>query len=639
MCGIAGFAGWSPRRDAASALRSMCDAIRHRGPDDAGYFVEPGIALGMRRLSIIDRAGGKQPIENEDGSITVVFNGEIYNHHELRARLEHRGHHFKTKSDTETLVHLYEEYGDALVTELRGMFAFALWDARRQRLVIARDRLGIKPLYYWPLGEGLAFASEIGALASLTDLPPIDPSSIARYLAFGYVPEPGSIYAAIKKLPPAHVLSWTAPSGSCIRRYWSPVVDERRDIDEREAVEELKRLLNDAVRSHLESEVPLGAFLSGGIDSSTVVALMTRSSERQVQTFAIGFDDPTANEAPYAASVARALGTKHREVVVRPDVEALIDDIVGFFDEPFGDSSAVPTFLVSRLAKEHVTVALSGDGGDELFGGYTRFERTLNGRELPEHARRILRATARYLPHVTPGRARLLDLGRARQGRYVTTVALPLESLEGGLAAPTVAARVGSFTSLLDPWFKEAAQRDFATQMMLVDTLTYLPGDILTKVDRTSMSVSLESRVPLLDHPLVEFAMSLPSRLKIRRNSGKWILRQAIAELVPRAVLDRAKHGFSMPIGRWMRGPLRYRIDGLLRPASSVREFVDAKALRRIITEHHISRRDHSAVLWRLLVLDIFLSQRTAPRVTMLPSPSVGGLGRYGSIVRERESV
>src|SRR5438105_6079758 len=261
MCGIAGFVGWSPKQDVATALRSMCDAIRHRGPDDSGYFIKPGVALGMRRLSIIDRAGGKQPIENEDGSVTVVFNGEIYNHHELRACLERRGHHFKTRSDTETLVHLYEEFGDSLVAELRGMFAFALWDARRQRLVIARDRLGIKPLYYRQLGEGLAFGSELGALAALTDLPTIDPTSVARYLAFGYVPEPGSIYASIKKLPAAHVLSWTPSSGSSTHRYWSPIVAERADLDEQDAIDELKRLLDEAVTSHLESEVPLGAFL------------------------------------------------------------------------------------------------------------------------------------------------------------------------------------------------------------------------------------------------------------------------------------------------------------------------------------------------------------------------------------------
>jgi asparagine synthase (glutamine-hydrolysing) len=610
MCGIAGFVG-QPRDPShlEADLRRMCGAIRHRGPDDEGRYVDGnGIALGMRRLSIIDVAGGKQPIFNEDRSIVVVFNGEIYNHHEIRQKLLKSGHRFQTHSDTETLVHLYEEHGDQMVHQLRGMFTFAIWDHRRSRLFCARDRIGIKPFYYWPSPDGgVAFASELRSFLALDRFPrEIDRSAVARYLAFAYVPDPHAIFRGTHKLPPGHTLSWDRERGVVVERYWSPVGKEIARIGEREAIEELRRLIDESVRCHLESEVPLGAFLSGGIDSSTVVAHMARALDRPVRTFSIGFREREFNEAPHAARVAREIGTSHTELIVDPDADALVDEVIRAFDEPFADSSALPTYLVSQLAREHVTVALSGDGGDELFGGYTRYLEVRGRRELP-FGRHMLRSVARSLPHVSPGRGRLLDLSWNRRGRYATTVAIPLSPSDGGVARPEMAAELGAFDQLLDPWFDEAQDRDFDAQIALVDMQSYLPGDILTKVDRMSMAVSLEARVPLLDHVVLEFAASLPSELKMRNGEGKWILRAAIDGIVPPSVLSHPKKGFAVPLVRWFRNELRHRVAQLERSDAAILEFVDARAVRRLVREHAIGRRDHSYLLWRLLALELWL--------------------------------
>jgi asparagine synthase (glutamine-hydrolysing) len=607
MCGIAGYAGWSRSAERSEAeLTAMCGAIHHRGPDEEGHHVGPGVALGMRRLSVIDVAGGSQPISNEDGTVHVVFNGEIYNHHAVRARLSHR-HVHRTRSDTEVLVHLYEEVGTAMVDQLRGMFAFAIWDERASRLTIARDRLGIKPLYYWVTDGGVAFASELRSLLVLPDFPgEVDPEAVREYLALGYVPDPGCIFAGVRKLPPGHVLTWDAARGVETRRYWTPVRPESPVADDAEAVEELRRLIADAVGSHLESDVRLGAFLSGGIDSSTVVAQMTRLSSTRVETFSIGFDDPAFNEAPHAAAVAKALGTKHTELIVRPDADALVEQVVRSYDEPFGDSSALPTMLVSQLARRHVTVALSGDGGDELFGGYTRYAELEGRRELPAFARALARAVGVRLPQSAFGRNRLLDLARARRGRYAATVAQALPVREGGVLRD--ADESLSLDRLLDRWFDPAAGRDFLTQMTLVDLESYLPGDILTKVDRASMSASLEARVPLLDHPLVEFAVALPARFKRRDGTGKWILREAIKGLVPDSVLEQPKRGFAVPLSRWFRNELRHRLDTLQRPERRVYEYVEHEAVVRLVREHVTGRRDHSALLWRVLVLDLWLN-------------------------------
>jgi asparagine synthase (glutamine-hydrolysing) len=610
MCGIAGYVGRARDNSTSHAeLAAMCASIRHRGPDEEGHYVAPGVALGMRRLSVIDVNGGSQPIASEDKSIHVVFNGEIYNHRTLRTELAPR-HILQSRADTEVLVHLYEEHGERLVHHLRGMFAFAIWDARRERLLIARDRVGIKPLYYWQAAEGLAFASEVRCFLTLPDFPrQIDRSALNAYLALGYVPDPDSIFDGVSKLPPGHFLTWDARGGASLQQYWSPIQPEVTLHDDREAVEELRRLMKSAVGSHLESDVPLGAFLSGGIDSSTVVAEMAGMSERAIRTFSIGFDESEFNEAPYAAEVARALRTEHTELIVRPDADRLIEEVVHSFDEPFGDSSALPTMLVSKLARQHVTVVLSGDGGDELFAGYTRYAELLRRIEVrPAALRTALRHLALRLPHVSPGRNRVLDWSRTLRGRYAATVAQALPAKEGGVLTEVNDGRVASLDALFDPWFASAVDRDFLTQMTLVDIATYLPGDILTKVDRASMSVSLEARVPLLDHHLVEFALALPSRLKYRNGVGKWLLREAIRDLVPRAVLSRPKQGFAVPLRRWFRGELRHRLESLMHSGSPAHEFVDTASVRRLAKEHISGRRDHSSMLWRLLVLDLWLT-------------------------------
>ncbi len=609
MCGIAGYVGWDRPRDESDAdLRRMCGAIVHRGPDDEGRLAIPGAALGMRRLSIIDVAGGHQPMENEDGTVHVVFNGEIYNHHELHDRLVRRGHRLRTHSDTETLVHLYEDHGAGLAEHLRGMFGFAIYDAPRRRLVLARDRLGQKPLYYWERDGGLAFASEVRSLREFPGFrAEVDPAAVAEYLRLGYVPDPLCIYRGVRKLPPGHVLVWERGAGPArVERYWTPVRAEV-PMGEDEAVAELRRLLADAVRSHLESEVPLGAFLSGGVDSSAVVAEMARQLDRPVRTFSIGFDVDAYNEAPHAAAVARALGTEHTELIVRPDADALVERVVLGFDEPFADSSALPTYLVAELARRHVTVALSGDGGDELFAGYTRYAELMGRRELPAWARRVLAPAARALPHGAYGRNRLLDMSRALRQRYATTVALTLAGAEGGVARPHLPGAAAPIDAPIRALFAEAGGRDLLTQLTLVDLQSYLPGDILTKVDRMSMAVSLEARVPLLDHPLVEFAVSLPSALKLRDGTGKWIFRKAIEGLVPPSVLEKPKQGFAVPLAHWFRGPLRYRLDALAADGAPVLEYAERSAVERLRAEHLSGRRDQSSTLWRLLVLDLWL--------------------------------
>jgi len=559
----------------------------------------------MRRLSITDVAGGHQPMTNEDGTVHVAFNCEIYNYQSLRARLLAGRHRLTTSSDTETLVHLYEDHGAGLARELRGMFGFAIWDDRRRRLLVARDRLGIKPLYYWPTRDGVAFASELRALVTLPEFPrTIDPDAVVDYMAVGYVPEPRTIFAGVHKLLPGHLLEWTRDAGVRTERYWSPAVAENTRITEQEAVEETRRLLDESVRIHLLSEVPLGAFLSGGIDSSGVVATMARISDRPVRTFSIGFAEREFDESEHAAEVASALGTEHTQLVVRPDAELLFEQVARALDEPFGDPSALPTFLVSYLARRDVTVALSGDGGDELFGGYTRYFELNGARSLPPIARSVLRNVALRLPHATYGRNRLLSLGRTMRGRYAGTVALPLREAEGGLLREEVARRAVPFDKTLDRWFTDGSSRDFITQLMIVDVQSYLPGDILTKVDRMSMAHSLEARVPLLDHEIAEFALSLPPSLKFRDGVGKWVLRRALGDRVPDEVFRRPKQGFDVPLRDWFRGPLAHRLAALSDRSSAVYDFVEPRAVERIVQEHRVGRRDHARTIWRLVMFD-----------------------------------
>jgi asparagine synthase (glutamine-hydrolysing) len=611
MCGIAGFAGMQiPREEAARRVRAMCDAIVHRGPDSDGYHVADEVALGMRRLSIIDVSGGDQPISNEDGSVTVVFNGEIYNHRGLRRGLEASGHRFRTQSDTEVLVHLYEDYGPEMVSRLHGMFAFAIWDSRNSVLLIARDRTGMKPLSYLASPDGLIFCSELRSLWALdSSRLKVAPGSVMQYLAFGYVPDPASIFDGVRKLPPGHLLLWSADKGAEVRRYWTSPRADGPTMDEAEAVDTLRAKLDAAVASHLEAEVPLGAFLSGGLDSSTVVALMSRHASGRVRTFSIGFAEEAYDESAAARAVAAELRADHTELILRPNVEDTFEAIALMFDEPLADPSAIPNFFVAQLARQSVTVALSGDGGDELFGGYTRYREILaqdQGGRRGLH--RLASAVGLMLPHFFPGRNRLIDLGRSRWGRYAATVVEPVRLDEGGVARsdqPGASVRIED--QLRDRIYPELGD-DFAAAMMQMDVETYLPGDILAKVDRTSMAVSLEARVPLLDFDLVDFALQMPGRWRVTADESKRLFRRAISGIVPDSVLSRPKQGFEVPLGRWFRGPLRHRIEALRNLSPELRQYVDAGAVRRLVTEHLLHRRDHSSMLWRLIVLDCWLA-------------------------------
>jgi asparagine synthase (glutamine-hydrolysing) len=626
MCGIAGYAGM-PRQHAD--VEAMCDAIVHRGPDDWGVYRGDGVALGMRRLSIIDVGGGHQPIGNEDGSVQVVFNGEIYNYRELQERLRKSGHRLSTNSDTETLVHLYEEHGADLVTFLRGMFAFAIWDDRAGQLLLARDRLGVKPLFYWETDSGVAFASELKSLLRLPDCPrEIDPEAVAQYLALGYVPDPASVFRGVRKLEPGHVLIWQRGGGSRLHQYWTPFRPEDTSLREEDAVLEIRRLLTESVRYRLVADVPVGAFLSGGLDSSAVVAEMTQQMSRPVQTFSIGFAEPDFNEAPDAARVAKALGTDHTELIVRPDVEDIFEQVIEAFDEPFADSSAVPTFLVSQLASQQVKVVLTGDGGDETFGGYSRYlDLSQRSRELPHWLRVLIGSAARGLPQGLHGRNRLLEWSRTTEGKYAGLVAHPLDVAAGGVARASIAGPGQDLDVILDRWYRNVPGSHAVTRANLVDLISYLPGDILTKVDRMSMAVSLEARVPLLDHCLVEFAASLPHKLRWRGTEGKWIFRKAVSGMVPAPVLSKPKQGFGVPLRHWFRRDLHARISELLRPSASMYEYVEPEAVARVFREHRSGRRDHSAMIWKLLVLQTWMDSvaRVAPSSTAPVQVAVAG--------------
>ena len=623
MCGIAGFAGFELPRDAAQGrVKRMCDAIVHRGPDSDGYFVDQTVSMGMRRLSIIDIEGGRQPITNEDGTVIVVFNGEIYNHHELQKQLERDGHRFATRSDTEVLVHLYEEHGLEMVQRLHGMFAFSIWDISKKRLFIARDRSGMKPLSYLVRDEGVVYCSELRSLYAFdASALSVEPSAVMQFLAFGYVPDPNSIFLGVRKLPPAHYLTWSAGKGVVVSRYWRPPSPIVSDVTEEDIVLQIRHRLDSAVRSHLESEVSLGAFLSGGLDSSTVVALMCRHATGRVKTFSIGFTEPEYDESAVARQVAAELGTEHRELIVSPNVEAMFETIATMFDEPFADSSAIPTFLVAQLARQSVTVALSGDGGDELFGGYTRYSELLNRGELVGRAaRNILMAAAMMLPHAFPGRNRLIDLGRLKEGRYAATVVQPLRVDEGGVASVRYATGRVRVAEQLSSHFASCPGDDFAAAMMRVDFETYLPGDILTKVDRTSMAVSLEARVPFLDTELIEFALAIPGPLRATKNESKRLFRRAIKGIVPDSVLTRPKRGFGIPLAAWFRGPLRHRIEALRKPSAAIESYVERTAVERLVREHLVGRRDHSVMLWRLIVLEYWLGSWRDGRLGRSPT-------------------
>jgi len=617
MCGIAGIVSATRESNITEALvRQMCDPILHRGPDEEGIYVADGAGLGMRRLSIIDLSGGHQPVFNEDRSAWVVFNGEIYNFPELRPGLERRGHRFYTKSDTEVIIHLYEEMGADCVRKLRGMFGLAIYDKQKRKLILARDRLGKKPLHYALRNGNLYFGSEIKSiLAVAPELAEVNAQALLEYLYYGYVPEPISAFTGIHKLLPGHLLEFE--NGAIrTRQYWDlPEYGTHFPKSEEECLEELERRLLEATRIRLISDVPLGAFLSGGTDSSTVVALMARASSGPVKTFSIGFKKDDFNEADYARLVAHKFSTDHHEMILEPDVVQTVEHLTSSLEEPFGDSSMLPTYYVSQMARRHVTVALSGDGGDEIFAGYDRYRIHANRRffeHIPLWARKFYRDRVfPLLPNTMSGRRFSYNVSLPWQERYVDGLSfVPAFERDAPLLSPDfreVLRRSDDPSNFLRRYFANAPAKDRVSQTLYVDTKSYLVGDILAKVDRMSMLNSLEVRVPILDHEFVEYAASLGAGWKLRGSRQKYILRKLAERVgVPREVLYREKRGFSLPLVHWMRNELKDMLMILLEPRTLERGYFAADGVRRLMDNHLLRGRTMTGPLWRLLMFELW---------------------------------
>jgi asparagine synthase (glutamine-hydrolysing) len=629
MCGITG-AVWAQSEKTISLddLERMTAALRHRGPDDEGsYFSElrarapyeamPGVALGFRRLSTIDLAGGQQPMSSEDGSVQIVCNGEIYNYEALQHRLEGSGHRLRSQCDIETIVHLYEDEGLDCFRHLNGMFAVAIWDARHRRLVLARDRLGKKPLVYRHEPGRLLFASELKSLLQLADVPrDIDFGSVDAYLTYGYVPPPRTIFRGIAKLPPGHVALWQ-DDRLTVRPFWQPDFSLELRITAQKAVEQLRETITSAVKLRMRSDVPLGAFLSGGVDSSIIAAVMQRESATPIKTFTIGFAASEYDERPFARRVAQHIGAEHHEEEVQPQAVDILPRLIRHFDEPFADSSAIPTWHLAQMTRRHVTVALSGDGGDELFLGYPRYRAAGLAAMLDRvpALRHILAARFwQSIPTSGKQKSRLLQfqrfseaLGMSPARRYLDWLSIFNEPRRADLYSDEFVAQIPAadpFDFLQAAW-QRASRRDAMTTAALADLTTYLPCDLMTKVDMASMAHSLETRCPLLDYRVVELAAAWPASLKYRRGRGKRVLEQAFGDLLPREVFTRRKMGFGVPLGIWLRSELSSLTEELLgEDAVSRRGWFRPEAVRRLIAEHRSGRLDHGARLWALLVLE-----------------------------------
>ena len=620
MCGIAGFVSLEQSKTTAARdiLDRMCRAIAHRGPDDQGLLVEGPAALGMRRLSIIDLAGGHQPMSGCDPAKSIVCNGEIYNFRELKSELESRGHVFKTNSDTEAILHAYEAHEMDCVAHLRGMFAFAIWDARERELFVARDRAGKKPLYYTLTTNGtFIFGSELKSLREHPEFAgEINIQALDAYLTFGYVADPLTIYRGVHKLPPGHVL--TFKNGEIkVRAYWDFSYEQPQTdsfTSEEEAVRELRALLDESVRVRLVADVPLGAFLSGGVDSSTVVGLMARHTDRPVKTFSIGFQEDSYNELKYARIAAKKFATEHHEFIVTPEICEVIDDLVWHCDEPFADSSAIPTYMVSKLAREHVKVVLSGDGGDELFAGYTRYalDRKRSGfARLPRVLREgVMQPLGRNLPHGAWGRNYVHNVALDPLDRYIEDISIFTRLNKASLYT-------NDFLSQIDVNVAASRYREIAARsrtdsgldpLLYLDSKTYLPGDILTKVDRMSMAASLEARVPLLDQKLIDFVCArIPAGMKMKGLATKYIFKQAVRDLVPAEILNRPKQGFGVPIDQWINQQLRARVrDTLTEQRTQQRAYFNPAYVKLLLDEHERGRRDHATELWALFMLELW---------------------------------
>lgn len=625
MCGIAGLFDLRGRREFPRALvEQMNDAQFHRGPDEGGIHIEPGVALAHRRLSIIDLATGQQPLSNEDGSVIVVFNGEIYNFQSLAKELEDLGHRFRTRSDTEVIVHAWSAWGSQCVERFRGMFAFALWDRNRRVLFLARDRMGVKPLYYSFLPDGtFIFGSELKALTAHPGVSrELDPRAVEQYFALGYVPDPYCIYQGVSKLPPAHQLELSSDNGRREpRAYWDVRFTLDNPINADDAAHELRARISESVQLRLISEVPLGAFLSGGVDSSVVVAAMAGLSPEPVRTCSIGFDEAGFDESRYALQVAKLFGTDHRNYQVQSDDFGLIDTLASLYDEPFADSSAIPTYRVCELARRHVTVALSGDGGDESFAGYGRYRMHVNEERvrsiLPFGLRRALFGPlgrfypkADWAPRPLRAKTTFQALARDTVSAYCHTASLLRPDERERLYSRDFLRQLAGYRA--EELFREHAANagtdDPLALIQYLDYKTYLVGDINVKVDRASMAHSLEVREPLMDHELIEWLATLPSAMKLSRGQGKWLLKKAFEPSLPHEILYRRKMGFSVPMAEWLRGPLASRLDELKTSQHLANSAViDPIVLGSMIDQHLSRRRDFGDVLWSVFAFDRFL--------------------------------
>ena len=611
MCGIAGIVRWNDTPVFEHEIRSMCDLMVHRGPDDHGVYVAPGVGIGMRRLSIIGLDTGHQPMSNEDGTVWVVFNGEIYNYASLRHELQQRGHVFRTTSDTECLVHLYEDHGKNLVNHLRGMFAFAIWDQSRRQLLLGRDRLGIKPLYYAESAHGLIFASELKPILNCHGINrSLNWEAVGHLLTFLTTPPSASIVDDVRKLEPARVAVARAGEALRIERYWDVTFEPDEDATEADHISRLRALLEESVALHRVSDVPVGAFLSGGIDSSAVVATLARQHPEPVKTFSIGFEEAGFDELAHARNVAAQFGTDHYDMVVRPDVVAIVEDLTWYLDEPFGDTSAIPTYMVSKLAAAHVKVVLTGDGGDEVFAGYDRYlvearERRFDA--LPRPLRRAAGTVGAMLPEGTRGKRFLQHLALDGAERYVDASAMfrahDLRRLLNSDAYRMVAshdaagAATRSMTTYADDWLAAVQRWDLGA---------YLPQDILTKVDRMTMAHSIEARPPLIDHRIVEFAARVPARFRLRNGTTKHLFKQAMRGVLPDQIIDRPKHGFAVPLAHWLRHDLAtFARDILLSPTARQRGLFNVRQVERLLRLNDRGR-DLDLQLWTILSLELW---------------------------------
>ena len=623
MCGIVGIVRNDGKAVDEAVLSRMCTAIRHRGPDDDGFYFNAPVGLGMRRLSIIDIAGGQQPIHNQDRTAWIVFNGEIYNYLELREKLEKLGHAFYTNSDTEVVVHAYDQYGSECPKHLRGMFAFAIWDERTQELLLARDRVGKKPLLYAHVNGQLIFGSEFTALLEHPDVSrEIDPHAIDQYLSFMCVPAPLTAYKAIRKLEPGHTLRWRKGEIKT-ERYWLPDFSRKLNISEEEAGEQTVAILRDAVRVRLMSEVPLGAFLSGGIDSSAVVALMSQESSERVKTFSIGFEEQDFSELHHARRVAEHIGADHHEFIVKPDALEVLPILVEHYGEPYADSSAVPTYYVSRETRKHVTVALNGDGGDESFAGYERYlaiKLSEGYRKVPSLVREsLIKQAVNLIPSSQTPKSRVGSAKRMleavslpRVDRYMHWVSTFNERLKEPLYSDSFRqqTRESNAIGVLKTWFSKANGASIVDSALLTDLMTYLPNDLLVKVDIASMAVSLEARSPFLDHRVIEFAASLPADMKARNLTTKYLLKRVLRQLLPKENLNRRKMGFGVPIGHWFRGKLQsFFREVVLSDKALKRGLFKRETIERLIDSHVRGERDYAHQLWTLLMLELWFNR------------------------------